>query len=681
MVISEMIQMTHSPIPTLPSRIPWGLPAGNTGKKSLLAAFIIFLILCLSLALSLSPSTALAAGFSDLKGNWAAPEIAKAVDAGYIKGYPDGRFKPAAGVTRAEFLTMVDNAFQLAAAQNPGTFRDVRPGAWFGSSVQAAVYSGLVSGYPDHTFRPQQAVTRQEAACILAPLLKLQEDGALRFTDTRQIAAWAKPSVSQLAVGGIITGYPDGTFRPEKIISRAEAVAIINKALTSRTVVQTPAPGRGDQGVPVVQTPEPGRGDTGELAVDVSHDQYGEKVDITVVQGAVYNVAELQDPQRLVITVPGVTVVRTPLEIPVGEGGLDKVTTNFSGTGPGTAEVEISFATPGPLTYYTTPGQSGELQITVPPQIYKIEATPVSDFLAVNLWATGPLNYQTSMQGNPQQLVLYFPGIGLSPGLLNWQQQVSAAGVDGLQFSEPQPITAQLAVQTKQDITCSSDSSNQGQQMVLRLRENTNPAGQSGQGVQSGLAGQGNLAGKCIVLDPGHGGNDPGAIGPHGVEEKWVTLPIALKAADILRQQGANVIMTRTVDANPDLLARPELANDNNADVFVSIHANWIRNSSIGGTGTYTYAPPGTPLGQQRTARLHLASCLQDDLVKTLGLHDSGVIEDNFAVLRCTTMPAALVEVAFISNSWEERLLGDSNFQQQAAAAIASGITRFLTGG
>jgi N-acetylmuramoyl-L-alanine amidase len=559
----------------------------------------------------------------------------------------------------------------------------VRPGVWFGSSVQAAVYSGLVSGYPDHTFRPQQAVTRQEAACLLAPLLKLQ-DGALRFTDIRQIAAWAKSSVSQLAVGGIITGYPDGTFRPAKTINRAEAVAIIDKALTSRTVVQTPAPGQGDQSNPGVQTPEPERGDTGELAVDVSNDQYGEKVDITVVQGAVYNVAELQDPQRLVVTVPDVTVVRTPLEIDVGEGGLDKITTSFSGTGPGTAEVEISFATPVPLTYYTTPGQPGELSITVPPQIYKIESAPVSDFLAVNLWATGPLNYQTSMQGNPQQLVLAFPGTGLSPGLQTWQQPVSAAGVDGLQLSEPQLMTAQLAVQTTQDLTCSSDSSNQGQQMVLRLQKNTNPAGQSGQSGQSGPAwpgGQGSLAGKTVVHDPGHGGNDPGAIGPHGVEEKWVTLPIALKAADILRQQGANVILTRTGDTNPDLLARPELANDNNADVFVSIHANWIRNSNIGGTGTYTYAPPGTPLGQQRTARLHLASVLQDDLVKTLGLHDSGVIEDNFEVLRCTNMPAALVEVAFISNPWQERLLGDANFQQQAASAIVSGITRFLTGG
>jgi N-acetylmuramoyl-L-alanine amidase len=673
--------MPHSPSPTLSSRLTRGLPAGSAFKKSLLAALIIFLSLWLPLALNVSPSTAQAAGFSDLKGSWAAPEIARAADAGYIKGYPDGRFKPAAGVTRAEFLAMVDNAFQFAAAQSPSAFRDVRPGAWFGSSVQAAVYSGLVSGYPDHTFRPQQAVTRQEAACILAPLLNLQEDGTLRFIDARQIAGWAKPSVSQLAVGGIITGYPDGTFRPEKIISRAEAVAIINKALTSRTVAQTPAPSQGDQGIPGVQTPEPGRGDTGELAVDVSHDQYGEKVDITVVQGAVYNVAELQDPQRLVVTVPDVTVVRTPLEIDVGEGGLDKVTTSFSGTGPGTAEVEISFATPVPLTYYTTPGQPGELSITVPPQIYKIETAPVSDFLAVNLWATDPLNYQASMQGNPQQLVLDFPGTGLSPGLQKWQQQVNAAGVDGLQFSEPQLLTAQLAVQATQEITCSSDSSDQGQQMVLRLQKGANPAGQGGQSGPAGPGGQGNLAGKCIVLDPGHGGNDPGAIGPHGVEEKWVTLPIALKAADILRQQGADVIMTRTGDTNPSLLARSELANDNNADVFVSIHANWIRNSSIGGAGTYTYAPPGTPLGQQRTARLHLASCLQEDLVKTLGLHDSGVFEDNFEVLRCSTIPAALVEVAFISNPWEEHLLGDSNFQQQAAASIASGITRFLTSG
>jgi len=675
--------MPHFSSTNLPSRTTWGLPAGSTGKKLLLAALIFFLSLWLPLLPCLSSGTALAAGFSDLKGNWAAPQIAKAIDAGYIKGYPDGRFKPAAGITRAEILAIVDNAFQLAVARGPGSFRDVRPGAWFNSSVQAAVYSGLVSGYPDHTFRPGQPVTRQEAACILAPLLHTQAPtgggGASRFIDARQVAGWAKHSVSQLAAGGIITGYPDGTFRPEKLISRAEAVAIINKALASGNISHTPAPAQVDQDDPGVQTPEPGRGDSGELSVDVSHDQYGEKVDVTVVQGAVYNVTELQNPQRLVVTAPGVTAVRTPLEIDVGEGGLDKVTTSFSGTGPSAAEVVISLAAPVPLTYYTTPGQPGELSITVPPQIYKIEAALVSGFLAVNLSATGPLNYQESMQGsNPQQLVLDFQGTGLSPGLLNWQQQVNSSGVDSLQLSEPQPVSARLTVEAAQDEVCTSDSSNQGQQMVLRLQQ---VASTAQQGEPAGQGGQGSLAGKIIVLDPGHGGDDPGAIGHLGGEEKWVTLPIALKAADILRQQGAEVLMTRTGDTNPGLSDRAALANDNNADVFVSIHANWSYNSGIQGTGTHTYAPPGTSLGQQRPARLRLASDLEESVTTALGLHNRGIFENDFEVLRCTNMPAVLVEVAFISNPWEGRLLGDSSFQHQAAAAIASGITRFLTGG
>ena len=633
----------------------------RTGHGSLLATLMIFLSLCFSL-LSFAPKPALAASFSDLQGNWASSEIVKAVDTGFIKGYPDGTFAPGTGVTRAEFVSMVDSAFQVIAAQGPETFRDVLPGDWFSGSVQAAAKSGLVSGYPGNTFRPQQMVDRQQAACILAQVLNLQGGGSLNFIDGRQISGWARPSVSQLAAGGIVAGYPDGTFRPGKTITRAEAVAIINHALASRIGPQVPAPSRSDPGT---------------LAISVRHDQYGETVDISVVQGWVYNTnpTEQQDPQRLVVTIPGVTVVRTPLEIPVGEGGVDKVTTSFTGTGPGTAQVEISFAAPVPLTYYTTPGQPGELQITVPPQIYKIEAVPVSDFLAVNLSATGPLNFQTSSQDSSTQLALDFPGIGLSPGLLQWQQQVNAAGIVSLQLSEPQPFTTRLAIQASQAITCSSDSSDQGPQMVLRLREGAIPA----QPVRQG--GQGSLAGKCVVLDPGHGGDDPGATGPHGVEEKSVTLPIASRAADILRQEGANVIMTRTGDTNPDLYARPELANDNNADVFVSIHANFIRNSSIGGTGTYVYAPPDTSLEQQRTARLHLANCLQGALVRTLGLHDRGIFEDELAVLRCSDMPSALVEVAFISNPREERLLNNPSFQQQAAAAIASAITQFLTGG
>jgi N-acetylmuramoyl-L-alanine amidase len=191
---------------------------------------------------------------------------------------------------------------------------------------------------------------------------------------------------------------------------------------------------------------------------------------------------------------------------------------------------------------------------------------------------------------------------------------------------------------------------------------------------------RGVLAGKIVVLDPGHGGNDPGTIGPDGIEEKQVTLPIAAVAAQILRQEGAEVIMTRTGDTNPSLYARPDIANRTGANVFVSIHGNHDQSSVIGGTGTYVQAPfPYLFLEQNLDASLKLASCLQDTLVATLRLHNRGIFDDNLEVLRDSQMPAALVEVGFLSNSREERLLNEPSFQQKAGAAIATGITRFLT--
>jgi N-acetylmuramoyl-L-alanine amidase len=609
---------------------------------------------------------------SDVQGHWAAPEIASAISAGYVTGYPDSSFRPNAGVTRAEFTTMIALAFQLGAvstAQDGCSFRDVHPGDWFDSAVQAAVSSGCVSGYPDHTFRPQRAVNRQEASCILSQALQLQGTGTLNFPDSGRIGAWARPFVARLAARGIIGGYPDGTLRPTQVISRAEAVVLISKALAAQGApggnpIQ-PADGSAAQG------PAASRGQAVALNVRVNQGPDGVGVEVVVNQNVACQVYEQQNPQRLAVTVPGVTVVRSPLEIDVGAGGVDKVTTSWSGGGSGAAEVDISFTAPVPLTYYNTQERPGGMLITVPPQIYKIETAPVSDFLAVNLWATAPLDYQASVQSNPSQIVFAFPGFSLCPGLQRWQQRVNTAGVESLQLGEPRPMAAQLVAQAAPGIVYSGDNSTDGQQLVLRLQQGAGPVPPGGQS---------NLAGKTIVLDPGHGGNDPGALGPDGVQEKSVNLAIASKAAEILRQQGADVIMTRTGDTNPDLYARPDLANKDGADVFVSIHANSAGNRSTGGTGTYTYAPPGTSLGRQRAARLRLADDLQESLLAALGLHSCGIFERNFAVLRCSNMPAALVEVAFISNPREERLLNDAGWQEQAAAGIASGITRFLTG-
>ncbi|WP_049752590.1 SH3 domain-containing protein [Candidatus Desulforudis audaxviator] len=186
------------------------------------------------------------------------------------------------------------------------------------------------------------------------------------------------------------------------------------------------------------------------------------------------------------------------------------------------------------------------------------------------------------------------------------------------------------------------------------------------------------MQGRVIVLDAGHGGRDPGATGPTGVREKDVVLAITLEAAQLLRQQGAEVILTRQSDVFVELLQRAEIANQAGADVFVSIHANANVDHSKHGTSTYWWPYPDVMTPGQIAARERLAGALQTALLAGLGRNDLGLFQARFAVLRATNMPSALVEVAFISNPVEERLLADPAFQNRAAAAIAAGLQDYF---
>lgn len=179
-----------------------------------------------------------------------------------------------------------------------------------------------------------------------------------------------------------------------------------------------------------------------------------------------------------------------------------------------------------------------------------------------------------------------------------------------------------------------------------------------------------------VCIDPGHGGRDPGAVGPSGVQEKVVTLAVAKKVASILRSAGIDVVLTRDADKllhdniNTDLGMRYKIANQAKADVLVSIHCNSAANSAANGTETYHYT--GSVAGAK------LATAIQSCLVPALGLRDRGVKQANFAVLRGTNMPAVLIELAFISNPTEEGLLETPMFQDKAARAIAEGVADYF---
>ncbi|HJS67548.1 MAG TPA: N-acetylmuramoyl-L-alanine amidase [Nitrospiraceae bacterium] len=216
-----------------------------------------------------------------------------------------------------------------------------------------------------------------------------------------------------------------------------------------------------------------------------------------------------------------------------------------------------------------------------------------------------------------------------------------------------------------------------------------------------------------IVIDPGHGGRDPGARGQRGTEEKDITLKVALKLRDLLSQQrGIRVLMTRERDEFVELGDRAKFANGQEADLFVSIHVNSHPQRSVKGIEVYHFGEAkdqralevaarenGTPLNSTGvgweylvadllTAKkieesLELAWTAKEAMVTNLNGHyalvDHGVKTAPFYVLRFTSMPSILAEIAYISNSDEEDLLRTTRFTTRVAEALMEGLKSFLS--
>jgi N-acetylmuramoyl-L-alanine amidase len=181
------------------------------------------------------------------------------------------------------------------------------------------------------------------------------------------------------------------------------------------------------------------------------------------------------------------------------------------------------------------------------------------------------------------------------------------------------------------------------------------------------------LAGRKIVIDPGHGGSDPGATGATGVKEKIINLSISEKLIRLLNDAGATVVVTRSGDQTVNNQRRIDLINGSNADIMVSIHANAYSNPASNGTETFYCARNGN-----NAASRALAIQLQRELIAALGLRNRGVKESSFYILTNTTIPAALVEVAFISNPAEESILLEPEAQERVAVALYRGIEAYF---
>src|SRR5699024_2196431 len=179
----------------------------------------------------------------------------------------------------------------------------------------------------------------------------------------------------------------------------------------------------------------------------------------------------------------------------------------------------------------------------------------------------------------------------------------------------------------------------------------------------------GSLAGYNIVLDPGHGGKDPGSIGFNDVYEKDLINPTTEKIAQHLRDAGATVILTRKGDSYISLDDRIRLSNSYHADAFVSIHYNALPVPIVRGTSTYYYAG-----GRDRD----LAQSIQTTLTQMNSVYDRGIRQGDFKVLRENKDLAVLIELGFITNPGELENVQSPAFQDEAAKAITNGLINYF---
>lgn len=220
---------------------------------------------------------------------------------------------------------------------------------------------------------------------------------------------------------------------------------------------------------------------------------------------------------------------------------------------------------------------------------------------------------------------------------------------------------------------------------------------------------------RVVVLDPGHGGIDTGAIGGNGSKEKHVVLAIAKNVRSILRSKGIDARLTRTGDTFIPLYDRVEIAHKHGADLFMSIHADGFTNPSAAGASVFALSNRGASsamakylserenavdelAGKKATDKDHLLQQVLFDLVQTdtiknsltLGshilkqikpvhrLHSKHTEQAAFVVLKSPSVPSVLVETSFITNPAEEKLLGTAAFRQKIASAIASGVISYF---
>ena len=177
--------------------------------------------------------------FTDItNGKWYSDSISFCASRGYVSGYSDGTFSPGTAITRGEFAAVMNRVLSLNDTTE-NTYTDVKPDQWYTIPVLNCVKAGILTGYGNHTIGVGDPLTREQAALILTKAFRLSpRSESTSFTDDRTISHWAKGAVSVMAENGLLTGMPDGSFRPKENLTRAQMCVLIRACLQKQQKTQ-----------------------------------------------------------------------------------------------------------------------------------------------------------------------------------------------------------------------------------------------------------------------------------------------------------------------------------------------------------------------------------------------------------------------------------------------------------
>jgi len=291
-----------------------------------------------------------------------------------------------------------------------------------------------------------------------------------------------------------------------------------------------------------------------------------------------------------------------------------------------------------------------------PSIVWKVHVNPGMDWEEMILPVCRRVLYRTKDENEPNRIVVELYGVISHIDRISYPNGVES--IKEIIWDQPDDNLLRLDVRLNHQ-PCGYKAIWKDDQFILRVRKST----RLNNGIKS----------LHIVIDPGHGGNEFGAIGPVGVTEKDVNLWIAKPLARLLERRGAKVTLTRTKDIKVGLKERIRIAEKLNADLLISLHHNALPDGvnpfEAFGTGTHYYHP------QSRD----LALSIQREVVRELRLPDEGIYYHNLALARPTSMPAVLLEAAYMMLPEQETMMLEKDYPDRLAKAVYRGIKRFVS--